>query len=119
MLQVLNGMTLLNIEMFQFVSNQHFNMDIPLAKQKFEMLQVLHAMTLLKIEILPSKFYDGHTMSNFLVQKVERTNRIILSKKTNNFNLYLTGRKYAVCTYINSYYLIAGYLLLFKIIIYM
>ena len=55
MLQVLNGMTLLKIEMLQFVSNQHFNMDIPLAKQKFEMLQVLHAMTLLKIEILQLK----------------------------------------------------------------
>ena len=73
MLQVLNGMTLLKIEMLPFVANQHFNMDIPLAKQKFEMLPVLHAMTLLKIEILHSKFYNGHTMSNFLVQKVERT----------------------------------------------
>ena len=55
MLQVLNGMTLLKIEMLPFVANQHFNMDIPLAKQKFEMLQVLHAMTLLKIEILQLK----------------------------------------------------------------
>ena len=81
MLQVLNGMTLLKIEMLPFVANQHFNMDIPLAKQKFEMLQVLHAMTLLKIEILHSKFYNGHTMSNFLVQKVERTNRIHIQKK--------------------------------------
>ena len=79
MLQVLNGMTLLKIEMLPLLQTQHFNMDIPLAKQKFEMLPVLHAMTLLKIEILPSKFYDGHTMSNFLVQKVERTstNRIL------------------------------------------
>ena len=77
MLQVLNGMTLLKIEMLPLLQTQHFNMDIPLAKQKFEMLPVLHAMTLLKIEILPSKFYNGHTMSNFLVQKVERTNRIL------------------------------------------
>ena len=42
------------------------------------MLPVLNGMTLLKIEMLPSKIYNGHTMSNFLVQKVERTNRINL-----------------------------------------
>ena len=77
MLPVINGMSLLKIEMLPLLQTQHFNMDIPLAKQKFEMLPVLHAMTLLKIEILHSKFYNGHTMSNFLVQKVERTNRII------------------------------------------